>query len=335
MLFIVIHHVITHIFNLADLGDYEYTPIGASATGGGILLAINTLTVIGVNLFALITGYFSVHLKWKTITNLYLLCLFYISVSLLACSIAGIEYKLIYWYKPFLLFHRASYWFMSAYLILVLVSPMINRFLSSVNDTQLTHNVILLIIINCGCCWLLRNGANPIGYHLIQLIFMYITGAWINRCNISSKISARRLIAIYLLSTVALCIISIVFYRLGSQGLCWMQFNYTSPLVVTSAITLFLLFAKLNFKSKLINRIAQSVIAVYLIQEGFFGTEIYDMMRDYMISVDSYLLPSVIYVIVLFTAAILIDRIRILLFRIPARKISDWLTKKFPLESYF
>ncbi len=298
-------------------------------------MIINSFTVIGVNLFALITGYFSVHLKWKTLTNLYLLCLFYVSLSLLACSIAGIEYKLFYWYKPFLLFHRATYWFMSAYLILVLASPMINRFLSSVNNTQLTHSVILLLIINCGFCWLLRNNANPNGYNIIQLIFMYITGAWLNRCNISSKISARRLITIYLLSTIALYVISLVFYSLGYQELCWTQFNYTSPLVVTSAVTLFLLFAKLNFKSEFINRVAQSVIAVYLIQEGFFGTNVYDMMRDYMISTDTYLLPSVIYVTVLFTAAIFIDRIRIFLFRKPSRIISDRLTKKIPLESYF
>ncbi len=36
MLFIVIHHVIVHIFNLADLGDEEYTPVTEAIAGGGV-----------------------------------------------------------------------------------------------------------------------------------------------------------------------------------------------------------------------------------------------------------------------------------------------------------
>ena len=45
--------------------------------GGMTIEVIDSITIIGVNIFLLISGYFSIKLKWHSLVNLILLCLFY------------------------------------------------------------------------------------------------------------------------------------------------------------------------------------------------------------------------------------------------------------------
>ncbi len=69
MMMIVIWHFIVHGLNQNEYGD--------SILLSPFQYSIASFFSIGVNLFILISGYFSIKLSWQGILRLYFLCLFY------------------------------------------------------------------------------------------------------------------------------------------------------------------------------------------------------------------------------------------------------------------
>ena len=64
MLLIVLHHLCIY----------------GIESGGFIIQALDSITIIGVNIFLLISGFFSIKLRWSSLLNLFFLCLFFTSI---------------------------------------------------------------------------------------------------------------------------------------------------------------------------------------------------------------------------------------------------------------
>lgn len=94
---------------------------------------VQAFSIVGVNVFIIITGWFSTSLKTKSIFNLLYICLFYSLVKLIWGVVAGtLEIKDIF-------FISNSNWFVVSYLGLLLLTPLLN------NITQLNKKVFI--------CW--------------------------------------------------------------------------------------------------------------------------------------------------------------------------------------
>ena len=68
MLFVVLHHIVCHGMKL-----YEPPVTFIERTA----IVFDAFLVVGVNLFVLISGYFSIKLSWKSFLNLALICIFF------------------------------------------------------------------------------------------------------------------------------------------------------------------------------------------------------------------------------------------------------------------
>lgn len=96
-------------------------------------------------------------------------------------------------------------------------------------------------------------------------------------------------------------------------------FTYTNPLVIIQSLALLIGFSKLSFQNKLINWVASSCLAVYLLHANelilrpYYGTTIKNwyLQENHL----TFLFHTVLFISLIFIASILIDKIRIRLFQ--------------------
>ena len=95
---------------------------------------------------------------------------------------------------------------------------------------------------------------NMRGFTIVNFILLYIVGAYIKRFE--KEFSSSKTLAIVLTSIVAIFLISL-----------WNEcaWNYNSPLVIISASGVFILFNRLKFNSKIINKLSRATLTTYLI----------------------------------------------------------------------
>ena len=106
-------------------------------------LGIQTLaafTIIGVNVFVLITGYFSATPKKTTLINLAFICFFWMLVRIMCRYCFGEPFKL-----SSLFFITKSNWFIPCYIGLLFLSPLLNLFCNTVSKKTLLGGGIFFI----------------------------------------------------------------------------------------------------------------------------------------------------------------------------------------------
>lgn len=229
---------------------------------------LESLCIIAVNVFVIITGYFSykkTSIKIAKTLNLYTLSVFY------GIIISGI---IIFLQKNNLNLSLAktvattifSRWFVVIYCILYLLIPYINKLISNLNKKQLKA----LIIINSIFFYLWHTFFTNTtiadgGYGIVNFINLYIIGAYI---RLYGKESPSRLKSslIYFGCTLITTLYSFF------VGRAW---AYSTIFNLVSSIAFFELFRGMNIKnSKIINSLASYSFAVYIIHENSFFVKI-------------------------------------------------------------
>ena len=98
------------------------------------------LSIIGVNVFVLVTGYFSTVPKKKSILNILFICLFYAGIKVLFGLFAhDLNYKSFF-------FISKSNWFVTAYLGMILLSPALNSCAITMSKRSFGSLVFALLI---------------------------------------------------------------------------------------------------------------------------------------------------------------------------------------------
>lgn len=229
--------------------------------GGTTIEVIDSITIIGVNIFLLISGYFSIKLKWHSLVNLILLCLFYNFLHIfLDLTLFNIENSVSDYIKACMAFSHPGGWFMNVYFCLVLFSPLLNSAFKQMEREMDLLVLICLSIMNIYLGFILHNDVNSSGYNLSHFIYMYYIGHLIRKYfPLLCKIDKKYIVLLYISSSFVTIILS------NSGPNSWNYHYYNSPFVVISAICVFIWFAQLKINDiKLINEIAKSMLAVYL-----------------------------------------------------------------------
>lgn len=264
---------------------------------------------ISINVFMLISGYYGIRLRIKSLLNMIGMVMFYaIASTWLTYLLMRGEVNL---YGAicclFPVSHNYYYWFASCYIFLMLLSPLLNKGLDGLSQKQYIWVILSLIYMNCISGWLLRNYLiNLTGFSAMQLIFMYIIGHAIRKLEIHLKISIKSLVLIYL----ATSLLPIFLYRIPyikDLG------TYNNPLDVLKSVAVFCIFLKFSFHNKLINYVARCVFACYLIQEGMLGQAVYKLQYEYWKQTQNTLTFwcfAIVCTIVIFIVAIIIEPIR-------------------------
>lgn len=320
MFFIAAGHIIVHGFKSEE----------------SLLSGIYSFAFVGVNLFVLITGYFGINFKWKSLINLVGITVFYYLISLICSGLVFHEtiapFKIIALFLPITF---SGYWFISAYIFLFLLSPILSFALKNITNRQLFIFIFILTYINCVSGWFFGNPINPNGYNTMNFIYLYFIGHCIRRFNIHSKLKKQYWLIFYLiLSIINSFIAHFTFFEFLSSK----AFEYNNPLVIAAAISLFCFISSYNFKSKTVNFIASCTLPIYLLQDGILGKTIYkfqylfyQMHSDYLLLLIGFML---LCTICFFIISIIIEPLR----KKFMNPLIDWISKifvKFNLDVFY
>lgn len=304
MIMVLCVHFTGATFNL----PYQMTLTDITNVSSISKTLMECFSIIGVNCFVLISGYFGIKPSIKSILNFILTCVIY-SVSI---------YTIYYFIKPeiydytdiinsFAIFSHTDLWFIPAYFGLYLISPILNNGVNGISKRKFTYLLIALTFINVYLGWFWQGKINPTGYNIMQMIYIYIIGRFLN-LHVKRN---QKSIYIYLIGYFTAYI-----FLFMSTFICdnKMAYAYNSPFVICTSIFFFLIFTTFKFKNQYINFIASSAFSVYLIHKM---PPIWLDLREFLITTTtnadyiSFSLFWICFILIIFMGCITIDKIRI------------------------
>lgn len=316
MYLIVVHHGIVHGLALIGLQSFNIILQEQDLFPACLL---NSLFIIAVNTFILISGYFSIKVSKskfiRLICQLFVCTFLFTTVFLL---IKGVSLSALF---SLLLISHSRYWFMVCYLILMVLAPAINLFFNSFPRDKQRLFVLALLIVSCYLGFLWHFEANVNGYTVFQFITMYSVGMYIRKNDIRLKTPPA--IVIYLLCSIALTVIMLFFHKTGHDSWAWIMTYYNNPVLIVSATAFFFIFKNLKIQNQKINQLASSSLIIYLFScSALIEYYYYPFVRSIY---ESH--GGIAFVLIPFIA-LLISAIAIVLDKLMIARIVDFLQRK-------
>lgn len=180
------------------------------------------------------------------------------------------------------------------------------------------------------------------GKNIVYFIFIYIVGGGIRRISLldeKSKFLTNRFHFFILLLSLIVLGGGYLLPETHSLFIHFMAYTYVynSPFLLILSISIFCLFRNLSFKNNIINYLASSSLAIYLIHEHPLMREII-YVKPFMkiIYMNPYYLfgTIIIFSILLSVICMLMDKIRVFIFNLidkPISIVSDKIEKKIEL----
>lgn len=244
MMYVVVLHFLKYGGVLQELEQVDRAYL--------IFWGIEGVAYKAVCIFVLISGYYFIesYFKPSRFIRFYIQVAFY-SIALYAVSIVIGKANLggISILKAITPITSGIWWYVTEYMLLLLCFPIINMIIHSVSKEKLKCIISVLIFIysiwQTICFW--NYGVFDNGYGIEWFIVLYFIAAYIRLYGISIKKSV-------LISTLFICdflmIVSrICGYMIAQRFAAYnffeeLWYTYTSPLVLISAVSIFLLFEK-------------------------------------------------------------------------------------------
>ena len=274
MLMIIIHHITINDFGLQKYLVSNEMILSNKQTL--ILIIINSLVVIGVNIFFLLSGYFRINLSLKKIINLiacvYLLYGIITTIGILLGFVPFNNTTIKNLLNPF-----GLYWFLLAYLLIALLSPILNLVIKKITKKQ-SISLFIIIILFFVLYPNIDDGVTNInsGYSLIWGLSLYIIGGLINKFKVMNK----KGILLYFIFAIINSITIYLLFKGNRFDLAWKQYSYNNILVFLQSISLFIGFNSLKKQignHKIISLFASSTLITYL----FHSTCWLTILRNY------------------------------------------------------
>ena len=256
MILIIAHHLSVHggynLIGFDNISEFNQALINLFAIGGKL----------GVNIFVIISGYFLIksNLKLRKVIKLVAeIFLYSVLIYLIILICKETTFSLSNAKMVFLPIISESYWFVTAYIIMYLLSPFINKCLNNITQTQHLLLIAFLLFLQTILPYLFSNYLGNVGW----FITLYAIGAFIK--NYSFNLYN---------NTLLFAAISIVLFILIALFKIFLNINLseiTNPICTICAITTFVTFRSLNIKTnKIINTIASTTFGIYLIHDNYF-----------------------------------------------------------------
>lgn len=290
---------------------------------------LETFGLVCVNVFVLISGWFGIKPSLKGAIKFIYQCIFMAIIIVTFLAVSNLELSLKTFAKD--LCSPKNWWFVYAYFILYIMSPILNTFVEN-SDRKAFRNILIIFFTFqtiYGFLYDLPYFAN--GYSPLSFLGLYLLSQYIHKYEPKfSKISCMASGGIYLGISVGLSVLMcLVLWLLPWKGLVARLFDwyvcYTSPLNILASVMLLLCFSKMHFQSKLINSIAASSFAVYLlhnhpsIHRGYFKPFIIGLHQSSCLG--GFLLELFFFLIIVFLFCVLVDKLRVYTYN----KIRLWL----------
>lgn len=280
---------------------------------------IEQICIPAVDIFVFISGWFGMRLTVRGFLSILFQSMFYcLLIILIFCSFVDcIDVSTII--KQ--LYFGSSYWFVVAYLGLMVISPVLNSFIEHASRNQVRNTLMAFFSFQTIYGWLFLDfGGFADGYSILSFAGMYSLARYLRLFN-EEEIRSRSkpyYLLVFAILVLASVLIQVFCSALGNDLLfvqCQDKFMaYTNPLVIMCAVTVALFFSKINIQSKIINWLASSCFAIYLVHANPLTLPKYEQFISRIYESESSALGLVLIALTIFIIALIsifIDRIRL------------------------
>lgn len=260
MMLIVYGHTFWRTTSFPKADDVVTHPLPSFLT-----LLAGCITTTGVGIFIAISGWFGIRLSKRGLANylfqvLFILWAIYgiaIATGQAELNITGIKYSLGLY---------DGYWFIMAYLELYIASPVLNAFIEHSKKRDYQIVLILYFLFQACFSWLSAWYDYYNGYSIVMFCGIYLTAAYFRKYPVA-KINDNS----WKLLIATICIMAVIaFISTWLLGHAGRQIRDDNPLVIFACILLVIGFSRIKMKSRIINWLAASCFAVYLIHYSPF-----------------------------------------------------------------
>lgn len=260
MSMILIHHFMVHGLKQPNIPHHLFN-------------ALNGFVYSGVNIFFILSGYFTIRYSSKGLLKLLFTILFFGIVNLVLLSMVGLQPGIKDWIEVITFpVTKSYYWFMKVYLFLYITAPILNAGLKHIERPALRNTLIVLIIVA-----FYSRTYETINSYLLGF-YLYCVGYYIGRYK--PLIHVRRgwwLLGAFLSAAIS----GVLDWSLAEHGIDIDTFrSYGNVFIFVCAVMLVLFFREFSFRNRTINSIASASLGCYLLQDGDFGHNwIYDYQQ--------------------------------------------------------
>lgn len=266
MLFIIVHHHLTNVAQTCGYDTlYDYNKDGIA----GVI--INGSVVGGVNLFVMISGYFGVRHTLRKLLKLFIDVIFFGSIAYLISLLF-----LPYTFSISSLFASIDfryYWFVTHYVILVLIAPILEYALKGQNSIVVGKWVLIFFVINVIFGFFLEESTLLTGYNYTNFVLLYLMARYIRlikeeRKKIYINICAKGMFY-WIICSLLLSLGLIFLCKIHKVPASIHYFGYNNPILLFACFFLFTYFTKFSFYSRTINWLATGMFGVYLMHTSY------------------------------------------------------------------
>ena len=310
-------------------------PIMSKQTVAGMLAwLLESFCIVAVNTYVLVSGYFLVEsgFKLRRLVILVGQVVFYsllVPCVLVVCGIIPASELTIYHFLNYIFpVQMEHYWFATAYILLYLFVPVLSAGVKQLSKKQLQTTIMLLVLVFAVIKSVLpfQLTIDAHGYDVVWFVCLFLIAAYIRLYGSSPVKKSRHGFVLYIVSVVGTFVlanfIAFLSNRLGKfEYFAGLTFNYNHVLCLLGSIGLFLGFLYWEMPEGIFANVARKIapytFGVYLLHENmeirylwpqWLGTGKY---ADGNWSVVHWILS----IIIVFTAGIIIDYLRSLLFK--------------------
>lgn len=237
------------------LQDFQENPLSSFTR-----TFFQAVSIVCVNVFVLISGWFGIKPSMKGFSNFIFQCLYFILLLYAFSLVTGISQFSIKGLIENFMCKPRGYWFVLSYAALYIISPILNSFVNNSSKEQIRIVLISFFLFQTIWGWSGIERFFESGYSAFSFIGLYLLARYFRLygvCKLTDWGGAFYISAIFL---------NILFYYATLRfNIKVGVFNYLNPLVIMQALSLLLWFSKLRVKkNRIINWLGKSAFAVYL-----------------------------------------------------------------------
>jgi len=277
---------------------------------------IESLSIVCVNVFVLISGWFGI----KSSLSRFLCFLFQIYFSELFVYLLYLiwgKIDTIHFQDWMNIIFVHDYWFVRAYIILYLFAPALNSLVGNVSKKQIERFLISFFIIQTLLDFGLGDTFNR-GYSGLSFMGLYVLARYI-RLYPNKFFQQNKYVDLTIYLILTLLTSFATFVQIYTHGIVSLFYYYDSPFVILAAVYLLLFFTKLSIRSKIVNWIATSCFAVYILHCCPL------FIPDYSATIKawfdqeprfSFVCYTMMWIVIVFSLSILVDKIRMVVWHL-------------------
>lgn len=289
---------------------------------GATRCLLQSLSYGAVDIFLIISGYFSIKPSVKGITRFLSQVIFWVWIPyLIAVIFYGMPINKMLLSN--LILGDNALWFVKAYLFLYVLAPVLNIFCQHAAKRMFQY--VIVAFFGLQVIWGIITFGVPTlegGYSPISFVGMYLLGRYLKLHFPIKAYKPRFYLLMYLGLSVFMAGLICVATLLGKEWVTNSILNYMSPGVIVASASLFMFFLGFKWKNRYVNWIASSCFAVYLLHSHPLIGRYFHLSGEYIWknSIQFPVISILAFLAAVFIIAILLDKIRemllLILFRI-------------------